>query len=141
MASQNTNRIILPLNEMIINFPMFQKEYPNSNHQTRQMLVWSVKFTYTEWYISLNLYTSICICELICRLFVIPHYSSPVADISLIHSRKRNRSVKDLNDSMKRAGVNKVYICATMWHENRVEMVQILQSIFRYCPFEFNFCP
>lgn len=29
-----------------------------------------------------------------------------------------------------------VYACATMWHESRLEMKQLLKSLFRY--YEFN---
>ncbi|VDI72691.1 chitin synthase [Mytilus galloprovincialis] len=65
------------------------------------------------------------------RLFVLPHYCSPVADLSLLHSRRhKSKHFEDVyqeDDSVK----TKVYICATMWHENRIEMKQILKTLFR----------
>ncbi|XP_071168512.1 chitin synthase chs-2-like [Mytilus edulis] len=65
------------------------------------------------------------------RLFVLPHYCSPVADLSLLHSRRhKSKHFEDRyqeDDSVK----TKVYICATMWHENRIEMKQILKTLFR----------
>lgn len=64
------------------------------------------------------------------KLFVIPHYCSPVIDLSLLHSRRRMRPVT-MTSSQKAASTSKIYICATMWHENRVEMKQILSSLYR----------
>lgn len=66
------------------------------------------------------------------RLFVLPHYCSAMVDLSLLHSRKkRNQSKEEYKEEISKAD-SKVYICATMWHENRIEMKQILISIFRY---------
>lgn len=67
------------------------------------------------------------------RLFVLPHYCSAFVDLALLHSRrKRNRSEKDYRKELEVPKTDtKVYICATMWHENRIEMKQILISIFR----------
>ncbi|XP_033757151.1 chitin synthase chs-2-like [Pecten maximus] len=64
------------------------------------------------------------------KLFVIPHYCSPVIDLSLLHSRRRMRPV-NMTHGQKAASTSKIYICATMWHENRVEMKQILSSFYR----------
>ena len=30
-------------------------------------------------------------------------------------------------------GTPLIYACATMWHETRKEMAQLMKSIFRYC--------
>ena len=92
----------------------------------------------------------------LCRLFVLPHYCSPMVDIALLHSRrKQNQSIQkhehkkgenspNTNTKLhqlkeepepkkeEKSPNTKVYICATMWHENRVEMKQILISIFRF---------
>lgn len=78
---------------------------------------------------------------LIFRIFQLPHYCSSLLDLSLLHSRKRHRSTEDLTDSRREAQTSKIYIAATMWHENRVEMKQILTSLFRfestiYVPFQ-----
>ncbi|VDI44578.1 chitin synthase [Mytilus galloprovincialis] len=64
------------------------------------------------------------------KLFVLPHYCSPIADISLLHSR---RIVSGTTESKKyeESIPTKVYICATMWHENRTEMKQIMKTLFR----------
>ncbi|OWF51706.1 uncharacterized protein LOC110448740 [Mizuhopecten yessoensis] len=64
------------------------------------------------------------------KLFVLPYYCSPVLDLSLLHSRRRMRPV-NMTDGQKVASTSKIYICATMWHENRVEMKQILSSLYR----------
>ncbi|CAC5411436.1 CHS1 [Mytilus coruscus] len=66
------------------------------------------------------------------RLFVLPHYCSPVADLSLLHSR-RHKSKHQFEDTYQDEDSvkTKVYICATMWHENRTEMKQILKTLFR----------
>jgi chitin synthase len=66
------------------------------------------------------------------KLFVLPHFCSPLVDLSLLHSRKkRNTSETERKDKQPNVP-SKVYICATMWHENRIEMKKILISIFRY---------
>lgn len=63
---------------------------------------------------------------------MLPHYCSAIVDLSLLHSRKkRNQSKEEYKEEISKAD-SKVYICATMWHENRIEMKQILISIFRY---------
>lgn len=71
------------------------------------------------------------------RLFVLPHYCSPIADISLLHSR---RIVSGTTESKKyeESIPTKVYICATMWHENRTEMKQIMKTLFRYVNFSLH---
>ncbi|CAG2218266.1 CHS1 [Mytilus edulis] len=68
---------------------------------------------------------------LVSRLFVLPHYCSPIADLSLLHSRRHKR-IHNSNDRQEDdSGVTNVYICATMWHENRREMKQFIKTLFR----------
>ncbi|KAK3089453.1 hypothetical protein FSP39_003735 [Pinctada imbricata] len=65
------------------------------------------------------------------KLFVLPHFVSAYIDLSMLHSRKRKLSAQTSKREDKDTPTPKVYICATMWHENRTEMKQILTSIFR----------
>ncbi|XP_067657797.1 chitin synthase chs-2-like [Haliotis asinina] len=62
------------------------------------------------------------------QLFILPHYCSPVADLALLHSRRQLKDEADTPDSQSHP---MIYICATMWHENEQEMMQILTSLFR----------
>ncbi|XP_048258557.1 chitin synthase chs-2-like [Haliotis rufescens] len=62
------------------------------------------------------------------QLFILPHYCSPVPDLALLHSRRQQKDEVDQPDSQSHP---MIYICATMWHENEQEMMQILTSLFR----------
>ena len=68
-----------------------------------------------------------------------------LADQSLMLRRRRNdhdkssfiiddaaSTVDDLDDHKADDIVPQIYACATMWHETRFEMTQLLKSIFRY---------
>ncbi|XP_061190012.1 chitin synthase chs-2-like [Saccostrea echinata] len=71
------------------------------------------------------------------RLFVNPLYCGILLEQNLVLNRKRSQLQKQVKEDEK--GDEQfplqtppfVYACATMWHENRLEMVQLLKSIFR----------
>ncbi|XP_071156753.1 chitin synthase chs-2-like [Mytilus edulis] len=86
------------------------------------------------------------------RLFVNPLYCSILLEQHLIMNRRRHNkrirrefegekeSYRLNNDESKHTGTDRskmkkippmIYACATMWHENRLEMVQILKSLYR----------
>ncbi|CAC5369431.1 CHS1 [Mytilus coruscus] len=80
------------------------------------------------------------------KLFVNPLYCSILSEQHLLMNRRRNsrRIRKDLVNGVEvfrialeenKTSLKKIppmiYACATMWHENRQEMVQILKSLYR----------
>ncbi|XP_076465689.1 uncharacterized protein LOC143297300 [Babylonia areolata] len=74
------------------------------------------------------------------RLFAFPYRDPVFLDVSLQCSRRQDKRVNaERNRQHKKAdgkfkeGVERptVYICATMWHEVRQEMLQLLKSLFR----------
>ncbi|XP_041369704.1 chitin synthase chs-2-like [Gigantopelta aegis] len=64
------------------------------------------------------------------KLFTLPHYCSPLLDLSLLHSRRRKDLVQQ-NQQTDPDNFPIIKACATMWHENEKEMTQFLQSVFR----------
>ncbi|XP_071447222.1 chitin synthase chs-2-like [Hetaerina americana] len=86
------------------------------------------------------------------KLFVIPLYSATVTDQSLALNRRQDDQpdllkeeldeffeTNDKSDSSRQGDsqirgsdcIPRIYACATMWHENREEMMEMLKSIMR----------
>ena len=74
------------------------------------------------------------------RLFTLPHRDAVFPDLCLQCTRRQDQQENaerkrrhKKTDGKSKEGVERptVYICATMWHEVRQEMLQLLKSLFR----------
>ncbi|XP_053385767.1 chitin synthase chs-2-like [Mercenaria mercenaria] len=71
------------------------------------------------------------------RMFMRPMYCGLFLDQSMILNRRRTEkpgdkdTVSEDNSEIEPEETPKIYLCATMWHENDNEMTQILKSLFR----------
>ncbi len=63
-------------------------------------------------------------------MFLVPHYDGVFLEQQLILNRQKNRSQKDTALKYERSQ-RTVFICSTMYHENDIEMRQMLTSIYR----------
>lgn len=64
------------------------------------------------------------------KLFVLPMYDAFLIDQSLALNR-RKYDVKETVQLTVNENGSMIYICATMWHETKDEMLEFLQSILR----------
>ncbi|XP_047986974.1 chitin synthase chs-2-like [Leguminivora glycinivorella] len=83
------------------------------------------------------------------KLFAKPWYSGPLIDQCLLLNRTKDCDVdvdydelkeedesvtsseRDAYDAHPSDNITRIYICATMWHETKDEMIEFLKSIFR----------
>ncbi|KAM3964831.1 chitin synthase chs-2 [Aphomia sociella] len=81
------------------------------------------------------------------KLFMKPWYSGPLIDQSLLLNRSKDEDLEINYENLKEYEndddseierdikpsdtITRIYICATMWHENKDEMMEFLKSIFR----------
>ena len=76
-----------------------------------------------------------CMCKITCYVCCrLSDYDSRMDENGEEHDNVDNNT-EDVNDDKFRSPslrtVPMIYACATMWHENKQEMVQIMKSLFR----------
>ncbi|XP_015109350.1 chitin synthase chs-2 [Diachasma alloeum] len=64
------------------------------------------------------------------RLFVVSSYDSLIIDQSLMLSRRRDEPA-EIEDTKMNDRVTKIYVCATMWHEQADEMMKFINSVIK----------
>ena len=71
------------------------------------------------------------------NLFTKPEFNCVFIDQSLVLNRKVNLDKREIRKmsrqqlELREKEMVRIYMCATMWHENREEMAQLLKSVFR----------
>lgn len=67
------------------------------------------------------------------KLFVLPMYEGLLVDQSLALNRRlyEDREIRVASSTSADNLVTRIFVCATMWHETRDEMMEFLKSIFR----------
>lgn len=65
------------------------------------------------------------------KLFVLPMYDALLVDQSLALNRRQYEERETKDSTLKENLTTRIFVCATMWHETRDEMMEFLKSIFR----------
>lgn len=65
------------------------------------------------------------------KLFVLPKYEALMIDQSMSMNRRQFEAIEYNDTNVKDNLVTRIFVCATMWHETRDEMMEFLKSIFR----------
>lgn len=65
------------------------------------------------------------------KLYILPIYDGLLIDQSLMLNRRQFEQKEIKESTSKENLITRIFVCATMWHETRDEMMEFLKSIFR----------